>query len=118
MQLWNTGDLAARFAWDAASLGPYFSVSPASGQVEAGRELALEVAFRPTSTLADSHAQEVRHTGSKADTTVDACPDFAWRPVAQEPAPTAVFQTSVVPMLYPRRLQLTASMRNSSTRAI
>ena len=117
MQLRNTGDLAARFAWDAASLGPYFSVTPASGQIEAGRELALEVAFRPTSTLADLHAQEVQHTGSKTVPLLSN-PRLAWRPVAQEPVPTAVFQRSVMPMLYPRRLQLTTSMRNSSTRAI
>ena len=65
MQLRNTGDLAARFAWDAASLGPYFSVSPASGQVEAGQELALEVAFRPTCVLADLLAQEVRRTRTR-----------------------------------------------------
>lgn len=71
MQLQNTGDLAARFAWDAASLGPYFSVTPASGQVEAGQELALEVAFRPTCALADMHAQEVPHTGSMTGTTVE-----------------------------------------------
>ena len=60
MQLRNTGDLAARFVWDAASLGQYFSIVPASGQVEAGRELALEVAFKPTCVLADMHTLEVR----------------------------------------------------------
>lgn len=71
MQLRNTGDLSARFAWDAASLGPYFSISPASGQVEAGQELAVEVAFRPTGVLADMHTQDVRHTRYVTDAFVE-----------------------------------------------
>ena len=92
MQLRNTGDLAARFAWYAASLGPYFSVAPASGQVEAGQELALEVAFRPTSTLADLHAQEVKHTGCMTDTTVDASPDLHDVLLARNQSPLLCFR--------------------------
>jgi len=60
VQLQNTGDLAARFAWDAASLGPCFSVSPAEGAVDAGQEAALEVTFRPTSVAPDFCAKQAR----------------------------------------------------------
>ena len=58
MQLQNTGDLGARFAWDTASLGPYFAVSPVEGHVEPGQEIALEVTFRPIAVVADARAEQ------------------------------------------------------------
>jgi len=62
VQLQNTGDLAARFAWDAASLGPCFSVSPAEEAVDAGQEAALEVTFRPNGVAPDFCAKQARAT--------------------------------------------------------
>ncbi len=60
VQLQNAGVLAARFAWDAASLGPCFSVSPAKGAVDAGQEAALEVTFRPNGVAPDFCAKQAR----------------------------------------------------------
>ncbi|XP_070307131.1 hydrocephalus-inducing protein homolog isoform X1 [Odocoileus virginianus] len=44
----NTGDVGARFKWDARKLEPPFSISPEEGYITAGMEVSFEVTYHPT----------------------------------------------------------------------
>ncbi|XP_072823786.1 hydrocephalus-inducing protein homolog [Vicugna pacos] len=44
----NTGDVGARFKWDARKFEPHFSISPEEGYITAGMEVSFEVTYHPT----------------------------------------------------------------------
>nr|XP_023493063.1 hydrocephalus-inducing protein homolog isoform X2 [Equus caballus] len=44
----NTGDVGARFKWDAGKCEPHFSISPEEGYITAGMEVSFEVVYHPT----------------------------------------------------------------------
>ncbi|XP_032469168.1 hydrocephalus-inducing protein homolog [Phocoena sinus] len=44
----NTGDMGARFKWDARKFEPHFSISPEEGYITAGMEVSFEVTYHPT----------------------------------------------------------------------
>ncbi|XP_045149859.1 hydrocephalus-inducing protein homolog [Echinops telfairi] len=44
----NTGDVGARFKWDARKLEPHFSITPEEGYITAGSEVSFEVNYHPT----------------------------------------------------------------------
>ncbi|XP_054934895.1 hydrocephalus-inducing protein homolog [Physeter macrocephalus] len=44
----NTGDVGARFKWDAKKFQPHFSISPEEGYITAGMEVSFEVTYHPT----------------------------------------------------------------------
>ncbi|CAH2323836.1 Hypothetical predicted protein [Pelobates cultripes] len=43
----NTGELGARFQWNAKMFQPDFSISPVSGYITAGTDVTFEVVFHP-----------------------------------------------------------------------
>ncbi|XP_049719569.1 hydrocephalus-inducing protein homolog isoform X3 [Elephas maximus indicus] len=44
----NTGDVGARFKWDARKFEPHFSINPEEGYITAGMEVSFEVTYHPT----------------------------------------------------------------------
>eukprot|EP00048_Salpingoeca_helianthica_P006582 m.100402 g.100402 ORF g.100402 m.100402 type:complete len:4697 (-) comp14058_c0_seq1:25-14115(-) len=48
----NTGDVGARFRWNAAQLSP-FTVTPAEGYISPGHEVSLVFSFKPKGAKAD-----------------------------------------------------------------
>lgn len=42
-----TGDIGARFKWDAEKFLPDFSISPVTGYLSPGMEVTFEVLFHP-----------------------------------------------------------------------
>ncbi|XP_057569314.1 hydrocephalus-inducing protein homolog [Hippopotamus amphibius kiboko] len=44
----NSGDMGARFKWDARKFEPHFSISPEEGYITAGMEVSFEVTYHPT----------------------------------------------------------------------
>ncbi|XP_037671838.1 hydrocephalus-inducing protein homolog isoform X3 [Choloepus didactylus] len=44
----NTGDVGARFKWDARKFEPHFSISPEEGYITSGMEVSFEVTYHPT----------------------------------------------------------------------
>ncbi|KAM6223795.1 hydrocephalus-inducing protein homolog [Rhynchocyon petersi] len=44
----NTGDIGARFKWDARKFGPHFTITPEEGYITAGMEVSFEVTYHPT----------------------------------------------------------------------
>ncbi|ORY39534.1 hypothetical protein BCR33DRAFT_853320, partial [Rhizoclosmatium globosum] len=47
IQLQNTGDIGAKFHWDASKFAPDFSISPPEGYISPGMEVPLEITFHP-----------------------------------------------------------------------
>ncbi|KAM9191706.1 LOW QUALITY PROTEIN: hydrocephalus-inducing protein homolog [Dugong dugon] len=43
----NTGDVGARFKWDARKFEPHFSITPEEGYITAGMEVSFEVTYHP-----------------------------------------------------------------------
>ncbi|XP_004431871.1 PREDICTED: hydrocephalus-inducing protein homolog [Ceratotherium simum simum] len=44
----NTGDMGARFKWDARKFEPHFSISPEEGYITAGMVVSFNVTYHPT----------------------------------------------------------------------
>ncbi|KAM5296381.1 hydrocephalus-inducing protein homolog isoform 1-T2 [Glossophaga mutica] len=44
----NTGDVGARFKWDARKFEPHFSIKPEEGYITTGMEVSFEVTYHPT----------------------------------------------------------------------
>ncbi|XP_042636791.1 hydrocephalus-inducing protein homolog [Orycteropus afer afer] len=44
----NTGDVGARFKWDARKFEPHFSITPEEGYITAGMEVSFDVTYHPT----------------------------------------------------------------------
>nr|XP_004659621.2 hydrocephalus-inducing protein homolog [Jaculus jaculus] len=44
----NTGDMGARFKWDAKKFKPHFSITPEEGYITSGMEVSFEVTYHPT----------------------------------------------------------------------
>ena len=60
VQLENTGDVGAKFAFDMKALAPHFSVFPGDGFLAPGQDVKLEVTFHPRSINADIRMERVR----------------------------------------------------------
>ena len=71
LQLENTGDVGAKFAFDMKALAPHFSVFPGDGFLAPGQDVKLEVTFHPRSINADIRMERVRGWNSHV------CPDLA-----------------------------------------
>ncbi|EDQ90671.1 uncharacterized protein MONBRDRAFT_18473 [Monosiga brevicollis MX1] len=55
----NTGDIGARFQWDTASLGSWFTISPVEGYISPGLEVAFAVTFHPVEIGTDVRCEGV-----------------------------------------------------------
>ncbi|XP_047678536.1 hydrocephalus-inducing protein-like isoform X5 [Tachysurus fulvidraco] len=53
IMLQNTGDIGARFMWDAKAFAPDFSICPAEGYICPGMEVPLVVTFAPVEVKQD-----------------------------------------------------------------
>ncbi|KAJ3408149.1 hypothetical protein HDU80_006663 [Chytriomyces hyalinus] len=47
IQLQNSGDIGAKFHWDAAKFAPDFSISTPEGYISPGMEIPLDITFHP-----------------------------------------------------------------------
>jgi hydrocephalus-inducing protein len=55
----NTGDVGARFKWDAARFAPAFSVKPIEGFLPSHGEITFEVSFHPTQVNDDIRYEKI-----------------------------------------------------------
>jgi hydrocephalus-inducing protein len=55
----NTGDVGARFKWDAARFAPAFSVKPVEGFLQSHGEITFEVSFHPTQVNDDIRYEKI-----------------------------------------------------------
>ncbi|XP_051024710.1 hydrocephalus-inducing protein homolog [Acomys russatus] len=55
----NTGDVGARFKWDARRFMPHFSIIPEEGYITSGMEVALEVTYHPTEVGKESLCKNI-----------------------------------------------------------
>ncbi|XP_076989079.1 hydrocephalus-inducing protein homolog isoform X4 [Tamandua tetradactyla] len=55
----NTGDVGARFKWDARKLKPHFSISPEEGYITSGMEVSFEVTYHPTEVGKESFYKNI-----------------------------------------------------------
>ncbi|KAJ1445550.1 hypothetical protein M885DRAFT_473458 [Pelagophyceae sp. CCMP2097] len=60
LALENSGDVATRFRWDAASLGDMVTVSPLEGVLPPSTEVAFDVTFAPREVDADVRVEGLR----------------------------------------------------------
>nr|XP_012627881.1 hydrocephalus-inducing protein homolog isoform X3 [Microcebus murinus] len=55
----NTGDIGARFKWDAKKFEPHFSISPKEGYITSGMEVSFEVSYHPTEVGKESFYKNI-----------------------------------------------------------
>jgi hydrocephalus-inducing protein len=56
----NTGDIGARFKWDATKLGSDFTLSPLEGYIAAGMDVQFDVTFHPQEVTSDIRCENIR----------------------------------------------------------
>ncbi|KAG5176525.1 hypothetical protein JKP88DRAFT_256749 [Tribonema minus] len=74
LALENEGDDPVRFAWDAATLGPHFTVAPMDGLAAPLRSVTFDVTFRPRAPHPDVRQEGITLVAASAVAAAGAAP--------------------------------------------